>query len=391
MNRLILVGNGFDLAHGLRTSYRDFISYYLAKVFDSFGDNGNRYEDPLIRIALKPGAFNLYIPQAYKVDVNSYLDDFITRHSNQFDIWISPFLTLTRANLAEKNWVDIEMDYFQCLRHCFKNSQPEREAIKILNHQLDFVKQELTAFLSEIETTQSDIPPDQDLLALFTQPILWDDISTTVQREDIDSGRFNSMYYMTSKVEASETMIVNFNYTNTLEKYFTAIEPQLPNTSLNYIHGRLSSKENEPIFGFGDEYDKTYIEFEAYNENSLFEHVKSFRYFLTNNNKDLLRFVGSDLFQVFILGHSCGLTDRTMLKSIFENENCRSIKIFHHNRRDGSNDYHEKTIELGRHFSDKGYMRKVIVDYHADNYMPQPLLKLPKSYYIKQIQKQYDL
>lgn len=75
MNRLILVGNGFDLAHGLRTSYKDFISYYLAKVFDSFGDNGNRYEDPLISIALKPGAFNLYIPQAYKVDANSYLDE----------------------------------------------------------------------------------------------------------------------------------------------------------------------------------------------------------------------------------------------------------------------------------------------------------------------------
>jgi hypothetical protein len=25
VNRLILVGNGFDLAHGLKTSYKDFI------------------------------------------------------------------------------------------------------------------------------------------------------------------------------------------------------------------------------------------------------------------------------------------------------------------------------------------------------------------------------
>jgi len=25
MNRIILIGNGFDLAHGLKTSYRDFI------------------------------------------------------------------------------------------------------------------------------------------------------------------------------------------------------------------------------------------------------------------------------------------------------------------------------------------------------------------------------
>ncbi|WP_406823950.1 AbiH family protein [Pedobacter sp. KACC 23697] len=29
MNRLILIGNGFDLAHQLKTSYNDFIVWYL--------------------------------------------------------------------------------------------------------------------------------------------------------------------------------------------------------------------------------------------------------------------------------------------------------------------------------------------------------------------------
>jgi hypothetical protein len=29
MNRLIVIGNGFDIAHGLKTSYHDFILYYL--------------------------------------------------------------------------------------------------------------------------------------------------------------------------------------------------------------------------------------------------------------------------------------------------------------------------------------------------------------------------
>ncbi len=29
MNKLILIGNGFDLAHGLKTSYRDFLPWYL--------------------------------------------------------------------------------------------------------------------------------------------------------------------------------------------------------------------------------------------------------------------------------------------------------------------------------------------------------------------------
>ena len=28
MNRIVLIGNGFDLAHGLKTSYADFIDWY---------------------------------------------------------------------------------------------------------------------------------------------------------------------------------------------------------------------------------------------------------------------------------------------------------------------------------------------------------------------------
>jgi hypothetical protein len=28
MNRLVIIGNGFDLAHGLPTSYKDFIDDY---------------------------------------------------------------------------------------------------------------------------------------------------------------------------------------------------------------------------------------------------------------------------------------------------------------------------------------------------------------------------
>lgn len=31
MNRLVIIGNGFDLAHGLKTSYNDFVDWYLEK------------------------------------------------------------------------------------------------------------------------------------------------------------------------------------------------------------------------------------------------------------------------------------------------------------------------------------------------------------------------
>jgi hypothetical protein len=50
MNRLILMGNGFDLAHGLKTSYKDFIIWYLANCLSNVGFYPKVYEDELLKI-----------------------------------------------------------------------------------------------------------------------------------------------------------------------------------------------------------------------------------------------------------------------------------------------------------------------------------------------------
>src|SRR3546814_2357202 len=83
------------------------------------------------------------------------------------------------------------------------------------------------------------------------------------------------------------------------------------------------------IFGFGDELDEDYAKMEAQRTKGFFEYIKSFWYFRTNNYHDLIRFIDGEEFQVYILGHSCGLSDRTMLNMIFEHDNCKSIKIFY--------------------------------------------------------------
>lgn len=38
MNRLVLIGNGFDLAHGLPTRYEDFINWYWGQRVQGFRD-----------------------------------------------------------------------------------------------------------------------------------------------------------------------------------------------------------------------------------------------------------------------------------------------------------------------------------------------------------------
>ncbi|MBN8674926.1 MAG: hypothetical protein J0L56_12370, partial [Chitinophagales bacterium] len=40
MNRLVIIGNGFDLAHRMKTTYYDFIFNYVKKSFESAQING---------------------------------------------------------------------------------------------------------------------------------------------------------------------------------------------------------------------------------------------------------------------------------------------------------------------------------------------------------------
>ena len=48
MNRIVLIGNGFDLAHGLKTRYEDFINWYWERRVDGFvGNITNISKDPL--------------------------------------------------------------------------------------------------------------------------------------------------------------------------------------------------------------------------------------------------------------------------------------------------------------------------------------------------------
>ncbi len=45
MNRLVLIGNGFDIAHGLKTSYADFINWYWEQWESRLMGCSNKFEE----------------------------------------------------------------------------------------------------------------------------------------------------------------------------------------------------------------------------------------------------------------------------------------------------------------------------------------------------------
>ncbi len=353
MNRLIIIGNGFDLAHELRTSYHDFIKDYLYKAINKLYSQFE-YSDSLIEMESK-SYINTGNPDFKFATAESCFEDFEKiKKNSQYKVKIkSQLLSNTLENIQSINWVDIELEYFNLLCKDFSPVDLDIAKVKKLNRELEYLKFKIEEYLLEV-VNSCDFSIIKEYLFLFNQFIEPREIITSEIKTH----------------QPKNILFLNFNYTNLLEKYLSGFDRNIQAQIIN-IHGSLKDKSNSIIFGFGDEYNSIYQQFENVNNNELLKNIKSFGYFKTPNYHDLIRFINMDEFQVYVMGHSLGLSDRTMLKEVFESATCKSIKLFYYQINELENDFVEKTYEISRHFSDKGNMRKKIVPYTYSTKMPQ--------------------
>lgn len=388
MNRLVIIGNGFDLAHGLPTSYRDFINDYWRNVIKII-ESDYKYIDGYISISLESIRQNPWI----KIDWEN-ITDFKTLFNKVSDLneisfdFNNQFFKIISERSSFKNWVDIENEYYEMLKDYLRKSY----SIDELNKQFEEVKFLLEKYLvSKIEKVYNfqknsveeilDIFKinrlDGNTLDVFFQEISKKDVDEFDQRfkkERRDIFDLNARRNYVNSIFI-KNFFLSFNYTSTVANY----NKILGNGSegLIEIHGRLEDERNPINFGFGDEMDKHYQEIEEKNDNEYLKNIKSFQYLHTSNYKRLLDLIDSDKFQVYIMGHSCGLSDRTLLNTIFEHENCRSIKVFYHQKEDGTDNYTEITQNISRHFNKKKLMREKIVN--KTLCQPLPQIQLPKK------------
>ncbi|MEO8759634.1 MAG: AbiH family protein [Bacteroidia bacterium] len=345
MNKVIILGNGFDLAHGLKTRYSDFILWYLNKVFTQINSQF-LYQDDLIKLS-RQGAI-------MPIAEFKYINDFIRTYNNEYtpitiEFKHSFFQKLIMSN-ADFNWVDIESMYYEELKKLYSSTSPNtKKELKDLNKCFDLIKKELIEHLKQVDNTQWN-----------------EDINSHLQKTINETIARNK----NTLADESRILILNFNYTSTIEMYLK--DPKLANlVSINYIHGNLKNEEKNPIiFGYGDEMDSHYEKIEQLNDNEFLSNFKSFWYLKTNNYRSLQSFLNSgsilnNSFEVHVMGHSCGLSDRVLLNSIFEHSKCQSIKIYYYEKSKVDNDFFEKTQEISRHFkhSSKGRMRTIIVPF----------------------------
>ena len=392
MNRLVLIGNGFDLAHGLKTKYEDFMYWYWRGIVAYLVlQSKDVYEDTLCKVTnRKLDYWNL--SELYHAE-NEELYSFLVKNDGAIDIYYSPMLERINKSIQDKGWVDIENEYYELLKNYVLNNESLTQT-ETLNTQLHSLQEKLVEYLKSIEITnkllRTDIRPQiyapfkiHDISIESLQALI-NHVKSDMEADKGSIDAKHSLYgnsYSSGRIKSykekflgnivlndeipielllpNNIMLLNFNYTHTADLYckkgwiFT----------VNQIHGDLDNPKSV-IFGYGDELDDDYKTIVNKNENKFLGNIKSIKYLESDNYLKLLSFIESEPYQILIMGHSCGNSDRTLLNTLFEHKNCVSIKPYYYKWGEGEKDdnYIELVQNISRNFTDMKLMRDRVVN-----------------------------
>ncbi|MDC6404101.1 MULTISPECIES: AbiH family protein [Maribacter] len=318
MNKLVIVGNGFDLAHALPTSYKDFINDFWCSLknnlqkeeTNNFIDFNSTYLNNMSLFEVKSYA-----------DFKSILKDYCTssgydynekrvycrnKPHNGFSVVFqfknSFFKEINEQNTIT-NWVDIENIYYQELTDLVKKNV-ESKFIEKLNVEFEQVKNLFENYLETNIVQEFDFSCQSenlnDLLKFFiVEPLYlereksrskylkefpFEDHSELIELDEkiIEAYRKNQLASFVYSNDFPENVFLNFNYTPTIDCYLKKLNNRdvfncVNNSREIQIHGAVNCKENEMNFGFGDEMDNNYTLIEELNNNIYLKNFKSFK------------------------------------------------------------------------------------------------------------------
>lgn len=146
--KVIIIGNGFDLAHDLKTRYYDFLVWYLNTALQKAMDASFKiHDDNLITLEIDNKRIDTFIND---------LSDIEKYHWLKLNFKSKLFEHIYR--LSEKRWVDIEYELFAFIKDnaiSVNNNQisPFRcieKKIHTINDEFDFLKNKLIEYLKNI-------------------------------------------------------------------------------------------------------------------------------------------------------------------------------------------------------------------------------------------------
>jgi hypothetical protein len=317
---LLVIGNGFDLAHGLKTKYTDFLDFFNEK-FSNIEIAEQSFDIGLINQFRK----------IIQTSIDSKNDEALYKNLELYmqapfgNFWIAYFnkiLTDRKIRIGE-GWVDFEREVKQVI------SQLE----KLLLHSADFDKNDsiLKDIMGDYFNKSAEIVTQEFILKLN-----WDLKVLTLFLEFylIEEEKKLSVEPKSFFEKLNVHAVISYNYTDTFRTVYKRGKTNIP---VHLVHGQLG--EHNLVLGIGET-----LSGKEKNNFTVCASFKKFfqriKYKLGNDYKNVLptKLDVHNKCQIVFYGHSLDSTDKRSLKWLLNKAEDFPVKIYYYD----DDDYNQK-------------------------------------------------
>lgn len=335
--KVLMIGNGFDLAHGLETKYTDFLKF--VEQFNRVYDINERDSD----FYLRSGNFMQFLVSLFRD--NSIESRHIIKEFRQItleNIWVNHFNEVldVKKNIGE-NWIDFEKEIERVIGWMEKSISTCKSFMDIVNL---YEREHVTvAFLTDlnIEIEKFEFTKSSNTEELEKRLIkkYLNDLDNLIRALEIyftlyvySQIRENFNDDIISLKLGENDAIISFNYTDTYNKIYknNLIAPE----NIHFIHGNAvlhNNGNNNMVVGIdetleGDEINKNlkYVGFKKYFQRIVKDVDASYTNLFKLSEDEY-----NEKIEVFVFGHSLDKTDSDIIRRIFTAKNS-IVTVFSH-------------------------------------------------------------
>ena len=382
--KILLIGNGFDLAHGLPTSYSFFLDFCdkikETLLFPEFSNDDEWKKDIILNWdidnSIKSKLFEEW-------NTNNNLNKlFIEIYDNiKSNIWITYFLK--KRNQLGKNWIDFESEIsnvvqaFECVRNCTESGKSiprsEIEGIKV---------EEVEEFIDIFEGNDSKkFQLSYFNLNIFNKCIkqMTLDLDSLIRALEIYiSGFINKIEGLQKNDDIKDInpdCVLSFNYSNTYERIYG----QSNKIKYDYIHGKADINNNvetcnlflgidEYLEGHDRDEKLEFLAFKKFYQRIYKSTDSSYMEWIDEIHRNFLI-----TYKLYIFGHSLDKTDKDILALLICNDNVQTKIYYHRKSNDDKKELGKLIRNLVRVIGAKELIRRTGGSHKTIEFIPQTL------------------
>lgn len=311
INNVLVIGNGYDIAHGLKTRYSDFIDW----VRNLNNDYSKLVTDDLeFKKRISDNGFILYFLN-YTNEVCGWVDleQLIKTVIQYFELFMCEYGSVIRGNgygIIKKspNWVKHICKFSEIFTYNIGDAYYIKP--NFFSHDFGLNKAELLRILKE------ELDDVIKLMRIYLEQFSGDKV-------------FSNLQPIKQIADIHPQHVISFNYTETYKIY--GIKPD----EVYHIHGSLA--KNNMVLGFDDETSGNldFIYFKKY-----FQRIQKLTGYVDPNEwKPHIMGVTGGL-RIFFYGLSMDKTDGDMIRKLWDDSH--RFVIFYYSQ----SDYEQKVINL---------------------------------------------